>query len=268
MAEGIEAYPAGAHAQITGLASKPELNEAFCVSRGVNPDNPERLLVVEKSGSTLSLRPANLRPAELLPGTRVCIVGIAKAPQYNGRSGEVLSWHGDRWIVDLDGEEKKERKSFRSDNLVKLPEAVHVRRKRPRSPEPEVKKPSATDVKELSSDDETVIGKALARCIREFPLVAMKCICVLATKSQVTVMFELAQHMTERQNDGLIRRVLKPGDKVKGIEELEALEQCVQIAERRVRALAGMCRVNYKDLLGFMKMGCQEPAFNRAPKKP
>jgi len=80
-------------------------------------------------------------------------------------------------------------------------------------------------------------------------------------------MHELAQHLTDKQNDGLIRRPLRPGEKVKGIEELDAMEQCLQIAERRVRALATHCRINYCDLLGFLKAGLKEPKFNRMQKK-
>eukprot|EP00971_Amphidinium_carterae_P075790 1497631-Amphidinium_carterae.1 len=30
-----------------------------------------------------------------------------KFEQYNGQCGEVLSWQGDRWIVDLDSKERK-----------------------------------------------------------------------------------------------------------------------------------------------------------------
>lgn len=266
MAEGIEAFPSGTSAQITGIAAKPELNEQYCVSRGANPDNPERLNVLIRTGATISIRPANLKPAELLPGSRVVVVGLANAQQYNGTSGEVLSWHGDRWIVDLEGkEEKKERKSFRADNLVILP--ANVARKRPaEEAQVEAKKLKASDMKDLSSDDEMVIARALVRCIREFPIVAQKCICILATKQQVTVQHELAQHITDKQNDGFVRREIRPGEKVKGIEELDAIEQCGVIAERRVRSLASMCRINYCDFLGFLKQGFKEPQFNRQRK--
>merc|ERR1712241_1543910 len=75
-------------------------------------------------------------------------------------------------------------------------------------------------------------AQMLARNLREFPLIAQKCICCLATKQTVTVMHELAQHLTDKQNDGLLRRPLKPREKVKGIEELEAEEQCLMIAAR------------------------------------
>lgn len=263
MAEGAELFPSGAHAQISGLASKPELNDEHCVSRGATPDNAERVTVLTRSGASLSIRPANLRPAELLPGTRVVVVGLANAAKYNGQLGEVLSWHGDRWIVDL---ESKERKSFRSENVVILPERVPSRKRPCEEPEPEAKKLKTTDLKDISSTDEAVIGRALLRCIHEFPVVAQKCICVLASKQTVTVMHELGQHLTNKQNDGLIRRPLRPGEKVKGIEELDAMEQCVLIAERRVRALANMVRINYCDLLGFFKQGLQEPQFNRPPR--
>lgn len=257
---GVELFPRGAHAQISGLASKPELNEEYCVSRGATPDNAERVTVITRTGTQLSVRPANLKPTELLPGTRVAVVGLTNAAQYNGQFGEVLSWQGDRWIVDLDS---KERKSFRSDNVVILPERINPRKRPCEEPEPEAKKLKSTDMKDLSSTDEAVIARALVRCIHEFPIVAQKCICVLATKQTVTVMFELAQHLTEKQNDGLIRRAIRPGEKVKGIEELDALEQCVTIAERRVRALANLCRINYCDLFGFFKQGLKEPQFNR-----
>jgi len=125
------------------------------------------------------------------------------------------------------------------------------------------KKLKTTDIKDFESSDETVVARALVRCMREFPLIAQKCICCLSTKQTVTVMHELAQHITDKQNDGLIRRPLKPGEKVKGIEELDAEEQCLMIAERRARALAGMCRINYCDLLGFLKQGLEEPKFKR-----
>mmetsp|Transcript_112997 Transcript_112997/g.364830 ORF Transcript_112997/g.364830 Transcript_112997/m.364830 type:complete len:266 (-) Transcript_112997:83-880(-) len=264
MAEGgTELYPPGAHAQITGLAAKPELNDEYCVSRGPNPDNAERVTVVRRSGQQLSLRPANLKPAELLPGSHVAVVGLTGAAKYNGQLGEVVSWQGDRWIVDL---ESKERKSFRPDNLVIMPERVNARKRPTEEPEPEAKKLKTSDLKDLGSSDETVVARALVRCIREFPVAAQKCICVLATKQTITVMHELAQHLTNKQNDGLLRRPLKPGEKVKGIEELDAEEQCVLIAERRARALAGMCRINYCDLLGFLKQGLKEPQFNRTKK--
>lgn len=84
-------------------------------------------------------------------------------------------------------------------------------------------------------------------------------------RSTITVVYELAQHITERHNDGLLRRELRPNEKVKGIEELDALEQCAEIAERRVRALASMCRLNQCDLLGFIRQGLKEPKFKRKP---
>mmetsp|Transcript_9393 Transcript_9393/g.17011 ORF Transcript_9393/g.17011 Transcript_9393/m.17011 type:complete len:263 (-) Transcript_9393:53-841(-) len=257
-------FPCGTHAQVTGLAAKPELNEQYVVSCGPNPDNPERVNVVTRTGATLSVRPGNLKPAELLPGTRVTIVGLANAQKYNGQCGEVLSWQGDRWIVDMDS---KERKSFRSLNLVIIPAAVAAKKRPAEEPEVETKKLKTADIRDLTSPDEALIAKALQRCIREFPIVAQKCICCLATKQTVTVMHELAMHITDRQNDGLVRRVLKPGEKVKGIEELDALEQCAVIAERRSKALAGMCRIDYCDLLTFLKQGFKEPKFNRAQKR-
>mmetsp|Transcript_100121 Transcript_100121/g.311928 ORF Transcript_100121/g.311928 Transcript_100121/m.311928 type:complete len:266 (+) Transcript_100121:90-887(+) len=257
----VDQFPSGTHAQITGLAAKPELNDDFCVSRGPNPDNAERLFVLLRSGARLSIRPANLRPAELLPGSRVTVVGLTNAAQYNGQIGEVLSWQGDRWIVDL---ESKERKSFRADNLVIMPARVNARKRPTEEPEPEVKKLKTSDLREIESTDETVVARALARALREFPILPQKCICCLATKQTVTVMHELATHLTDKQNDGLLRRPLQPGVKVKGIEELDAEEQCLAIAERRTRALAGMVRINYCDLLGFIKQGFKEPAFNRA----
>jgi len=252
-------FPSGTHGQITGLAAKPELNDEYCVSKGPNPDNPERLFVVTKTGAQISIRPSNLKPAELLPGSRVTMVGLANAAQYNGQVGEVLSWQGERWIVDL---ESKERKSFRSENLVLLPARV-AKRKAEEAPAPEAKKMKASDLKELDSNDEALMAKTIQRAIREFPEVAQKCICCLATKQSMTVMKELAVHLTDKQNDGLIRRPLRPGEKVKGIEELDAIEQCNQIAERRVRALATHVRINYCDLLGFLKQGLQEPKFKK-----
>lgn len=257
-------YPSGTHAQITGLNSKPELNDAYCVSLGVNTDNAERVKVVTRSGAQLSLRPSNLKPAELLPGTRVCMVGLEKAAQYNGKLGEILSWQGERWIVDLDSladQEKKERKSFRAENLVIVPAAVPSKKRAAEEPQVEAKRVKTTDMKDLESSDEQRIGRALVRCLHEFPIFAQKCVCVLATKQQVTVMHELAQHMTEKQGDGHIRRPLRPGEKVKGIEELDAMEQCLLIAERRARALANLVRINYCDLLGFLKNNMQEPKF-------
>lgn len=268
MADGCELFPAGAHAQITGLASKPTLNDEHCVSKGVNPDNAERLLVVTRTGAQLSLRPANLKPAELLPGSHVILVGLTNAAQFNGRNGEVVSWQGDRWIVDLDGPDpdKKERKSFKPDNLVIIPERVGKRKKEADAPEVEGSKLSKESLKALESSDENVVAKALLKCIREYPVLQQKCICVLATKQTVTVLQELATHLTDKQNDGLLRRALRPGDKVKGIEEMDAMEQCLIITERRVRSLAAMVRINYCDMLGFLKHGLQEPKFNRAAK--
>lgn len=223
------------------------------------------MTVTTKTGAQLALKPLNLKPAELLPGNRVIVQGLTNAAKYNSQCGEILSWQGDRWIVDL---ENKERKSFKSENLVIIPERVSAR-KRPAEPEeaPEAKKVKLADMKALENTDERVVAQALVRCMREFPIVAQKCICVLATKQTVTVMHELAHHLTDKQNDGLIRRPLRPGEKVKGIEELDAMEQCMQIAERRVRALATHCRINYCDLLGFFKAGLKEPKFNRMQKK-
>merc|ERR1719458_2511718 len=85
----------------------------------------------------LSLRPSNLKPGELLPGSQVVVVGLTNAAQYNGKCGEVVSWHGERWIVDL---ENKERKSFRSENLVIMPERVASKKRPADAPEPEAKK--------------------------------------------------------------------------------------------------------------------------------
>mmetsp|Transcript_100232 Transcript_100232/g.283833 ORF Transcript_100232/g.283833 Transcript_100232/m.283833 type:complete len:273 (+) Transcript_100232:34-852(+) len=268
--DGVGSFPCGAHAQICGLASKPQLNDEYCVSRGVNPENSERLNVLTKTGAQLSIRPSNLKCAELLPGSRVTVVGLNNAAKYNGQFGEVLSWQGDRWIVDLDskdGKDSKERKSFRSDNLVIMPQRVNARKRPTEEPEPEAKKVKTADLKDLESNDESVIARALVRCLREFPVLAQKCVCCLATKQQMTVMHELAQHLTDKQGDGLLRRPLRPGEKVKGIEELDAIEQCLLITERRARSLAGMCRINYCDLLGFLKQGLKEPKFNRQQRK-
>merc|ERR1712176_841269 len=126
-------------------------NDSYCVSRGANPDNAERLIVITRSGSQLSLRPSNLKPAELLPGSRVVVVGLTGAAQYNGQSGEVLSWQGDRWIVDLDS---KERKSFRKDNLVILPARVTAKKRPTEGPQSEAKKLKSSDLKDLESNDE------------------------------------------------------------------------------------------------------------------
>lgn len=257
-------FPSGTHAQIQGLASKPELNDKHCVCRGPNPDNKERVTVITQTGAQLSLRPGNLRPAELLPGSRVAVVGLTNAAQYNGKFGEVFSYHGDRWIVDLDSDsDKKERKSFRSDNLVIVPEAVASKKRQADEPEVEAKRLKTTDLKDLESADESVVARALGRILVEFPILAQKSVCCLATKQRVTVMSELAAHLTDKQNDGLLRRPLVPGVKVKGIEELDAEDQCQQIVARKTRALAGMVRINYCDLLGFLKLGFKEPKFNR-----
>lgn len=262
-------WPKGTHAQITGLASKPELNDEYCSSLGPSPGNAERVTVTTKTGAQLSLKPTNLKAAELLPGSQVVVQGLANAAQYNGQRGEVLSWQGERWIVDMaagaDG--KKERKSFRAENLVILPELVNARKRQAQdAPEPEAKKLKASDLKDLDSTDERIIAQMLARNLREFPVLAQKCICVLATKQTVTVMHELAQHLTDKQNDGLLRRPLKPNEKVKGLEEFDAEEECMTIAERRVRALASHIRINYCDLYGFIKQGMKEPKFNRKQK--
>mmetsp|Transcript_57648 Transcript_57648/g.166946 ORF Transcript_57648/g.166946 Transcript_57648/m.166946 type:complete len:267 (+) Transcript_57648:207-1007(+) len=264
----VSDFPRGAHAQIIGLASKPELNDEYCSSLGPSPGNADRVTVTTRSGAQLSLKPLNLRTAELLPGSRVVVQGLTNAAKYNGAFGEVLSWQGDRWIVDLDGE-KKERKSFRSDNLVIIPALVGAKkRSAPEAEEPEAKKLKTTDLRALDSTDERVVGQALQRILPEFPILAMKCVCVLATKQTVTVMHELAQHMTDKQNDGLLRRPLKPGEKVKGIEELDALEQCQYLASKRLRALSAHVRINYCDLYGFIKAGMKEPKFNRKPQQP
>jgi len=259
-------WPKGTHAQITGLASKPELNEEYCSSLGPSPGNAERVTVTLKSGIQMSLKPTNLKAAELLPGSQVVVQGLANAAKYNGKRGEVLSWQGERWIVDLDpaggADDKKERKSFRSENLVIVPEKVSRKRKE-EAPEVEVKKLKSTDLKDLDSTDERVIAHMLQRNLREFPILAQKCICVLATKQQVTVVHELAQHLTDKQNDGLLRRPLKPNEKVKGIEELDAEEECMNIVSRRLKALAAHIRINYCDLYGFIKQGMKEPKFNR-----
>jgi len=259
----VEQFPAGQAAKIFGLASKPELNDEYCVSKGVNPDNAERLLVVCKSGAQLSLKPTNLTIEELLPGSHVVVVGLTSAAgsKYNGKYGEVLSWHGDRWIVDMDGE-PKERKSFKGENVVIVPERVTKKRK-VEEPEPEAKKVKSSDLRDLESSDETVVARCILRLIREFEIVAQKCACVLATKTSMTVLTELAQHLTDKQCDGLLRRPLRPGEKVKGIEELDAQQQAVMLCEKKARSLASSIRTNYCDLLGFLKNGFQEPAFKR-----
>lgn len=269
MAEGqsVEEFPLGQHAQVCGLSAKPELNDEYCVSKGVNPDNSERLLVTLRSGNQLSLKPTNLRAAELLPGSLVCVVGLSSqaGSKLNGKEGEVLSWHGDLWIVDMKDTEPKERKSFKPENLVIVPERVTKKRKA-EEPPPEEKKIKLSDLRDLESSDETVVAKCLLRLLREFEIVAQKCVCVLATKTSMTVMNELAAHITDKQADGLLRRQLKPNEKVKGIEELDAQEQAVLLCEKKVRSLANSVRINYCDLYGFLKHGFKEPAFNR--KKP
>lgn len=258
-------FPRGVHAQLTGLGAKPELNEQHCTSLGPSPGNPERVTVTTRSGAQLSLKPINLKLAELLPGCRVVVQGLENAAKYNGQFGEVLSWHGDRWIVDL---ENKERKSFRPENLVIMPASVATKKRAaPEAEESEAKKLKSSDFRQLESSDERVVGAALLRIIREFPIVAMKCICILAWKQQVTIQHDLANHLTDKMNDGLLRRPIRPGEKVKGIEELDALEQCSFIAEKRIKALASYCRINYCDLLGFLKAGFKEPKFNRLQNK-
>lgn len=262
----IEDFPCGAHGQLFGLAAKPELNEQYVVSHGKNPDNPERLQVVLATGSVLSIKPANLRPAELLPGARVAVVALESAAgsRLNGQRGEVHSWTADRWIVELG--DAKERKSLRSSNLVMLPTALPPnKRKADTTNDEDVKRIKAADLRDLDHGNEEVIARALLRNLREFPLIAMKCVCVLATKQQITVMHELAQHMTEKHNDGLLRRPVRPGEKVKGIEDMDAMEQIRWIAEKKIRSLAGMCKINYCDIFGFIKMNCKEPKFHQSP---
>jgi len=256
----VSDFPRGTHAQITGLAAKPELNNEYCVSWGVSDKNPERVNVMTQTGAQLALRPLNLKPAELLPGSRVAVHGLTNAAKYNGQRGEVLSWQGDRWIVDLDS---KERKSFKAENLVLLPELVSRKRAAPEQEEPDAKRVKTAELNALQSRDERTAAQALLRCMTEFPVLAQKCVCVLATKQTMTVMHELAQHLTGKQNDGYLRKPLRAGEKVKGIEELDPIEQCHAIAERRVRALVGHININYCDLLGFIKAGMQEPKFNR-----
>ncbi|CAE7869595.1 TUBA3, partial [Symbiodinium microadriaticum] len=131
----------------------------------------------------------------------------------NGKEGEVLSWHEDRWIVDMKDTEPKERKSFKPENLVIVPERVTKKRKA-EEPPPEEKKIKLSDLRDLESSDETVVAKCLLRLLREFEIVAQKCVCVLATKTSMTVMNELAAHITDKQADGLLRRQLKPNEKV------------------------------------------------------
>eukprot|EP00928_Gymnodinium_smaydae_P025187 TRINITY_DN20140_c0_g1_i1.p1 TRINITY_DN20140_c0_g1~~TRINITY_DN20140_c0_g1_i1.p1 ORF type:complete len:264 (+),score=63.23 TRINITY_DN20140_c0_g1_i1:124-915(+) len=256
----VSDFAKGTHAQITGLAAKPELNDEYCVSLGVSPENAERVTVVTKSGAKLALRPANLNAAELLPGSRVCMVGLQGAAQYNGQFGEVLSWDKERWIVDLDS---KERKSFRAENLVIVPRAVASRKRPAEEPQVDAKRVKRDELRELESNDEQRIGRALYKLLQEYPVLAQKCVCVLATKQTVTVMHELAQHITDKQGDGHLRRALRPGEKVRGIEELDAMEQCHVIASKRARALANMVRINYCDLLGFIKQGMEEPKFRK-----
>eukprot|EP00929_Paragymnodinium_shiwhaense_P011238 TRINITY_DN11674_c0_g1_i4.p2 TRINITY_DN11674_c0_g1~~TRINITY_DN11674_c0_g1_i4.p2 ORF type:complete len:176 (+),score=49.62 TRINITY_DN11674_c0_g1_i4:141-668(+) len=165
----VSDYPSGTHAQIMGLSAKPELNDQYCVSLGVS-ENPERLKVVTKTGSQLSLRPANLKPAELLSGGRVVVVGLVGAAKYNGSFGEVFSWQGDRWIVDLDS---KERKSFKSANLVIVPAAIGGKKRAAEDAEqPEAKKAKTSDLKDLESSNEQVVGRAVVRLLREFPIFA------------------------------------------------------------------------------------------------
>lgn len=262
----VKDWPKGTHGQIQGLASKPELNEQYCSSLGPNPSNADRVLVTIKTGANLSLKPTNLTAAELLPGSQVVVQGLANAAQYNNQRGEVLSWQGDRWIVDMetkDKDDKKERKSFKGENLVILPALAAKKRPAENVEEPEAKKFKASDLKDLDSTDERVIAKMLMRNFREWPLLAQKAVCVLATKQTVTVMHELGLHLTDKQNDGLLRRPLKPNEKVKGIEELDAEEQCFALAERRCKALAAHVRVNYCDMYGFIKQGMQEPKFKK-----
>lgn len=263
----MDEFPLGQHAQICGLSSKPELNDQYCVSKGINPDNAERLLVITSKGAQLSLKPTNLRVTELLPGSQVVVVGLTSASgsKLNGKTGEVLSWHGDRWIIDMNDTEPKERKSFKPENVVIVPERVSKKRK-VEEPPPEEKKMKTSDLRDIESSDETVVARCLLRLLREFEIVAQKCICVLATKTSMTVMNELAAHLTDKQADGLLRRPLRPGEKVKGIEELDAQEQAVLLCEKKVRSLANSVRINYCDLYGFLKFGFKEPKFNR--KKP
>eukprot|EP00913_Durusdinium_trenchii_P000964 g891.t1 len=109
---------------------------------------------------------------------------------------------------------------------------------------------------------QTVVARCLLRLLREFEIVAQKCICVLATKTSMTVMNELAAHLTDKQADGLLRRPLRPGEKVKGIEELDAQEQAVLLCEKKVRSLANSVRINYCDLYGFLKFGFKEFAIS------
>merc|ERR1712060_168270 len=120
-----------------------------------------------------------------------------------------------------------------------------------------------SDLSSIESSDESVRAKTIVKLIREFPIVAQKCICCLATKQTVTVMQELAAHLTDKQNDGLLRRPLEPRETVKGLEGHDAEQECVQIAERKGRALAGMVHINYCDLLGFLKQGMEEPKFKK-----
>jgi len=120
---GVEAFGHGVHAQIHGLSAKPELNGTFCVSRGVNPQNSDRLHVITSDGVVRSIKPSNLVRTELLRGRSVAVVGLvsSQGQAYNGKTGDLMARKSNgRWIVDLDDDLTLSEKSFLPENIVPL----------------------------------------------------------------------------------------------------------------------------------------------------
>mmetsp|Transcript_36434 Transcript_36434/g.66745 ORF Transcript_36434/g.66745 Transcript_36434/m.66745 type:complete len:475 (+) Transcript_36434:83-1507(+) len=132
-ARGVDEFPHGSHARIHGLSAKPELNDTFCVSRGVNPQNTDRLQVITSDGVVRSIKPANLTRVELKAGCAVTVVGLvsSQGQSYNGKTGEMLKLKPNgRWIVDLDDDLTLSEKSFQPENIVPMQEMPEVFQKR------------------------------------------------------------------------------------------------------------------------------------------
>ncbi|CAE8586032.1 unnamed protein product [Polarella glacialis] len=122
----MEGLPAGMQVRISGLKGEAALNGQVCVSLGPS-GTTGRVLVRLQGGRELAVRAENLSPAgtaggTLTPGSRVVLVGLAKAPTLNGREGTVLS-KGEagsgRFLVDL-GDGAEQAKALKAENLILL----------------------------------------------------------------------------------------------------------------------------------------------------
>lgn len=163
-----------------------------------------------------------------------------------------------------------ETKALRPENLIIEDEAVGVDVERRQETEESIleqaskQRKTGTEMlisieKAIEKDPRTAANLA-SELMAQRAEVAEKLICCVATrKRNVQVISELSECMTKGQNDGIYR--MKLPQKVRGLEGIDAIEECQTLAQRSVKQFLEYVKLNYMGFRDFLKRGyAEDPA--------